>query len=101
LLINHTVDILLHFLTTIDRSTTNDIEEKIPRGDNTKTPKPLFPQAYLPLIQGTTDKISRILKKKHNHIVIKPLKTFKNTFNSMKDKIDSFQQQGIYEIPYS
>ena len=58
-------------------------------------------RAFLPFIQGTTDKIAKILIKKNIKTVFKPLKTLKQSFTSVKDKINPLQQSGVYKIPCS
>ena len=45
------------------------------------------PRAYLPYIQGVTDKISRILNKNNITASFKPLETIKKRMRSVKDPI--------------
>ena len=58
-------------------------------------------RAYLPYIQGVTDKISRILKKSNITTSLKPLETIKQKMKSVKDTIDPKQLRGVYNIPCS
>ena len=46
------------------------------------------PWAYLPYIQGVTDKISRILNKNNIMTLFKPLETIKKIMRSVKDPVD-------------
>ena len=55
-------------------------------------------RAFLPFIQGTINKIAKILIKKNIKTVFKPIKTLKQSFTSVKDKINPLQQSGVYKI---
>ena len=63
--------------------------------------QPPISWAFLPFIQRTTDKIAKILIKKNIKTVFKPLKTLKQSFTSLKDKINPLQQSGVYKISCS
>jgi hypothetical protein len=54
---------------------------------------------YLPYIQGTTDCISRLLKKYDIHTIQKPLNKMASRFKSTKDKQLLTQKSGVYKIP--
>jgi hypothetical protein len=58
-------------------------------------------KVYLPYIQGTTDKLARILKKKNIGATFKPLNTIRNSLRSVKDSIDPIEHKGVYMIPCS
>ena len=58
-------------------------------------------RAYLPYIQGVTDKISKIVKKSNITTSFKPLETIKQKMKSVKDPIDPKQIRGVYNIPCS
>lgn len=53
-----------------------------------KTKKPVTSNAYLPYIQGVTDKIAKILRKKDIKTSFKPLSTIKQKMKSVKDSQD-------------
>jgi len=55
----------------------------------------------LPYIQGTTYKLSRILKKKSIGATFKPLNAIRNSLRSVKDYVDPIEQKGVYMIPCS
>ena len=59
------------------------------------------PWAYLPYIQGVTNKISRILNKNNITTSFKPLETIKKRMRFVKDPIDHTQFRGVYKIPCS
>jgi hypothetical protein len=58
-------------------------------------------KVFLPYIQGTTDKLARILKKKNIGATFKPINTIRNSLRSVKDPIDPIEQKGVYMIPCS
>jgi hypothetical protein len=58
-------------------------------------------KVFLPYIQGTIDKFSRILKKKSIGATFKPLNTIRNSLRSVKDHIDPIGQKGVYVITCS
>jgi hypothetical protein len=71
-----------------------------------KNPNPLENQnpnrkAYLPYIQGVTDKIAKILRKKEIKTSFKPHETIKQNMRSVKDKPDPHKGKGIYKIECS
>jgi hypothetical protein len=57
--------------------------------------------AYLPFIQGVTDKIARVLSKKEIKTSFKPHETIKQNMRSIKDKLDPQKCKGIYKIECS
>jgi hypothetical protein len=57
--------------------------------------------AYLPYIQGVTDRISRILSKKEIKTSFEPLVTIKQSMRSVKDKLNPHNGKGIYKIECS
>jgi hypothetical protein len=58
-------------------------------------------KVFLPYIQGTTDKLARILKKKNIGATFKPINTIRNSLRSVKDPVDPIEQKGVYMIPCS
>ena len=66
-----------------------------------KTENPSAFSAYLPYIQGVTDKIAKILRKKDIKTSFKPLSTIKQGMKSVKDNQDQLQQKGVYIISCS
>jgi hypothetical protein len=58
-------------------------------------------KVYLPYIQGTTDKLAKILKKKNIGATFKPLNTIRNSLRSVKDSVDPIEHKGVYMIPCS
>ena len=58
-------------------------------------------RAYLPYIQGITDKIAIILKKKRIPTSFKPVQTIRQKMRPVKDPIDPKQLSGIYEVSCS
>ena len=71
----------------------------------TKTPRHLKEKkvgqhkAFLPYIQGVTDKIAKHLKKKSIDYVFSPLNNIKKILKSVKDSIDPALKKGVYMIP--
>jgi hypothetical protein len=55
-------------------------------------------KVFLPYIQGTIDKLARILKKKSIGAAFKPLNTFRNSLRSFKDHVDHIEHKGVYMI---
>jgi hypothetical protein len=70
----------------------------IPTSPKTRT---LIEVAYLPYIQGVTDRIARALNKKKIKTSFKPLETIKHSMRSVKDKLDPPNGKGIYKIECS
>ena len=66
-----------------------------------KTSTTTNPRAYLPYIQGVTDKISRILMKNNITTSFKPLETIRKRMRSVKYLVDHTQFRGVYKIPCS
>ena len=58
-------------------------------------------RAYLPYIQGVTDKVSKILKKKDILTAFKPLVTIRQKMSSVKDKVEEHQHKGVYRVTCS
>jgi len=68
---------------------------------NSKTKDTPTSNAYLPYIQGVTDKIAKILDKKNIKTAFKPWSTIKQRMKSVKDNQDQLQQKGVYIIKCS
>ena len=66
-----------------------------------KEPKDRIPRVHLPFIQGTIDKIARILKKHNVPSTFRPLKTIRNSLRLVKDPINPKDMKGVYMIPCS
>jgi predicted GIY-YIG superfamily endonuclease len=73
-------------------------ENNKPQQKNNQTPSLT---AYLPYIQGVTDKIAKILNKKEIKTSFKPLNTIKQNMRSVKDKLDQHNFKGVYRIDCS
>jgi hypothetical protein len=58
-------------------------------------------KAYLTYIQGTTDRISRLLQKHDIHMIQKSLNKMVSRFKSTKDTQLPTQKSGVYKIPGS
>jgi hypothetical protein len=56
---------------------------------------------HLPYIQGTTDKIARILKRYDIPSTFRPLNTIRNSLRSVKDPVNPKDMKGVYLIPCS
>ena len=68
---------------------------------NKKEPSEWYGSVNLPFIQGTTDKIAKILKKHKVSSYFKPLNTIRSSLKSVKDPIDPRDGKGVYIIPCS
>jgi hypothetical protein len=55
-------------------------------------------RAYIPYIEGTTDRISRLLQKHDIHTVQKPINKMASGFNSTKDRQLPTKKSGVYKI---
>ncbi len=66
-----------------------------------KDPKDRVIGVHLPYIQGTIDKIARILKKHNVPATFRPLNTIRGSLRSVKDPIDPKDMKGVYVIPCS
>ena len=55
----------------------------------------------LPYIQGTTNRIARILRKFDVPATFRPLNTIRSSLRSVKDPIDPKDMKGVYVIPCS
>ena len=53
----------------------------------------------LPYIQGTTDKIANILRKKQIKVAFSPPNTLKGMLDHAKDQTDPRKNKGVYSIP--
>ena len=62
------------------------------------TDNPSTTKAYLPYIQGVTDKIAKVLAKKDIRATFKPLVTIRQKMKSVKDDPEHLQQKGVYKI---
>ena len=56
-------------------------------------------KAFLPYIQGITDKIAKHLKKKDIDSVFSPPNSIKKLLRSVKDPVDPSLRKGVYLIP--
>ena len=56
---------------------------------------------HLPYIKGTTDRITRILKKHNIPSTFRPLNTIHSSLRSVKDPVDPKDMKGVYIIPCS
>jgi len=63
--------------------------------------KERIPSVHLPFVQGTTDKIARILKIHSVPVTFRPLNTIRMSLRSAKDPIDPKDMKGVYMIPCS
>lgn len=66
-----------------------------------KEPRYLITTIQLPFIQGTTDKISRILKKHKVSSSFRPLNTIESSLRSVKDLVDPKSMKGVYIVSCS
>ena len=76
------------------------IERKINRPQPMNNHSPGI-TAYLPYIQGVTDKIARILSKKEIKTTFRPPETIKQKMRSVKDNLDHRKYKGVYKIECS
>ena len=58
-------------------------------------------KVHLPFIQGTTDRIARILRKHNISSSFKPLNSIRGSLKSVKDQLDPKSMKGVYLIPCS
>ena len=56
-------------------------------------------KAFLPYIQGTTDKIAKHIKKKNIDSIFSPPNNIRNLFRYVKDPIEPSLKKGVYLIP--
>ena len=56
-------------------------------------------RVVLPYIQGTTDKIARILRKKHIETDFSPPNFLRNMLDKENDPVDPMLKKGVYSIP--
>ena len=66
-----------------------------------REPKERVPGVLLPYVQGTTDKIGRILRSHDVPVTLRPLNTIRMSLRSAKDPIDPKDMKGVYLIPCS
>ena len=72
------------------------------KGPSTKKDtKDQFFGVHLPLIQGSTDKIARILRKHKVASTIRPLNTIQSSLRSVKDPVDPKNMKSVYIITCS
>jgi hypothetical protein len=56
--------------------------------------------AVLPFVQGTTEKIKRVLERHNINVAIRPVSTLRNYLMKPKDKLPHLDQTGVvYSIP--
>ena len=60
-----------------------------------------IPRFNIPLIQGTSDRIVHVLRRKNVASSFIPLCTIKNSLRSVKDPIDPKDMKGVYLFPCS
>ena len=53
----------------------------------------------LPYIQGTTDKIANILRKKRIRVTFSPFNTLCGILDHAKDQVDPKKNKSVYSIP--
>jgi predicted GIY-YIG superfamily endonuclease len=82
----------------IKKALEKEKENNKPQQRNNQTPSLT---AYLPYIQGVTDKIAKILNKKEIKTSFRPLNTIKQKMRSVKDKLDQHNFKGVYRIECS
>ena len=58
-------------------------------------------KVVLPYIQGTTDKIAKLLRKKNIETTFSPPNCLRNMLDKAKDPIDPMLKKGVYSIPCS
>lgn len=63
--------------------------------------KERIPGVHLLYVQGTTDRIGRILRKHSIPGTFRPLNTIRRSLRSVKDPIDPKDMKGVYLIPCS
>ena len=66
-----------------------------------KVPKDHVLGVNLPYIQGTTDRIARILRRYDVSATFRPLNTIRGSLRSVKDPVDPKSMKGVYIIPCS
>ena len=65
-----------------------------------KDTKDQFSGVHLPFIQGSTDKIVRILRKHKVPSTFRPLISFQISLRSIKDLVDPKNMKGVCVIPF-
>jgi len=58
-------------------------------------------RTFLPYIQGTTDKIAKVLKKKKIKTIFCPPNSLRNLLDKAKDPINPKLRKGVYSFPCS
>jgi hypothetical protein len=71
------------------------------RGSHSRNNQSSNIKVHLPYIQGVTDKIAKILKRKEITTSFKPLMTIRQRMRSVKDPIDQRQEKGVYKVSCS
>lgn len=82
----------------------HDIHRTISRHYNPKAKgetKPSISTAFLPYIQGITDRIGKVLHKHNIKTIFRPHSKISDLLPSVKDKIAPLLSQGVYRIPCS
>jgi len=79
--------------------------ERAERRELSQEPKaqdqPQYGKVFLPYIQGMTDNIARIQRKKNIITQFSTPRTIRQSMRSVKDKIDRHQLKGVYKIDCS
>jgi hypothetical protein len=75
-----------------------DRESNGPKPPNNQPPDTTI---YLPYIQGITDKIASVLRKKEIKTSFKPLETIKQKKKSVNDEPNHKKCKGVYKIEFS
>lgn len=60
--------------------------------------KPPNNKSYVPFIQGITDKLARVLRKRNIDTSFKRLTTIRQKMRSLKDNLDHLQHKGVYKV---
>jgi len=70
---------------------------------NTNSSEPQSSQktAFLPYIQGVTDRIGRILRKQDIKTIFKPPQSISEFLPSPKDQVQALLSKGVYKVPCS
>jgi hypothetical protein len=83
-----------HSMKDINRATKNRFANKSNEEKRDHT-------TYLPYIQGITDHISRLLKKRGFHTIQRPLNKMRSRFKSTQDRQPRTKISCVYKIPCS
>jgi hypothetical protein len=55
-------------------------------------------KVILPCIKGTTNRITKVLRRKHIKIIFSPLNFLRNMLDKAKDPVDPKMRKGVYSI---